>query len=89
MPGAVADGEELLDARRGDPVMAAALAAPEAGPDLTDADTFNAWFQAVAALRYAVRGEREQAHARAARYDLAAMRAYFGVEPPEGWTARC
>ena len=88
VPAAVAD-TAVLDARRGDPVIDTALAARDAGPDLTDADTFNAWFQAVAPLSYAAWTDRERAHARSVRYDMTAMRAYFSIEPPEDLPRLC
>ena len=86
--GAVAD-DAALDARRGDPVADAALAVRERGPDLTDDDTFQAYFRAVAPLSYAAWTERDQAHARAMRFDTVAMLAWFSVPPPQDLAARC
>lgn len=76
------DTEALISARRGEPAFDAALAARDAGPDLSSDETFNAWQQASAAVAYATWGETEQAHARSGRWDLAAARAFFSVDPP-------
>ncbi|MEU8004948.1 alpha/beta hydrolase [Catellatospora sp. NPDC049111] len=76
------DTPALIDARRGDPAFDAAVAAWSAGPASTDDDAFNAWYRQAAPLGYASWGEREQAHAATARYNYAANRAYFSVEPP-------
>jgi pimeloyl-ACP methyl ester carboxylesterase len=89
VPAAVPDGDALVDARRGDPAVDAALAAREQGPDLTDDETFNAYFRAVAPLSYARWGEPERTHADACRFDKEAMVAYFGVEPPDDLADRC
>jgi pimeloyl-ACP methyl ester carboxylesterase len=89
VPEAVPDGDTLLDARRGDPAADAALAAREQGPDLTDDETFNAYFATVAPLSYAAWTAREQAHARACRFDMVAMQAYFSVDPPADLAQLC
>ncbi|GAB4058317.1 alpha/beta fold hydrolase [Catellatospora paridis] len=76
------DTPALIDARRGDPVFDAAVAAWATGPGSHDDAGFNAWYRLVAPLGYAAWGEREQAHAATALYSFAANRAYFSVEPP-------
>lgn len=88
VPGAVPDGDALIDAPRGDPVVDAAIAAREQGPDLTDDESFNAYFRTVAPLSYARWTDRERAHAEACRFDMEAMLAYFAVEPPEDLAQR-
>ncbi|HEX5597978.1 MAG TPA: alpha/beta hydrolase [Micromonosporaceae bacterium] len=82
------DAEELASRRRGEPVFDAAMAAWQAGFNLDDPDAFNAWQQRVAPIGYAAWGAREQAHASAAHYSLAAARAYFSVDPPPDLAAR-
>lgn len=90
--GTATDTEELIDKRRGDPAFDAAVAAVKAGPELedtSDADAaFNAWQHKIAPLAYARWGTVEQAHNRNAYYNLAAVRAYFSVEPPPDLVAR-
>ncbi|WP_155368479.1 alpha/beta fold hydrolase [Catellatospora vulcania] len=76
------DTPAMIDARRGDPVFDAAVAAWATGPGTHDDAGFNAWYRLVAPLGYAAWGEREQAHAATALYSFAANRAYFSVEPP-------
>ncbi|TYP88521.1 alpha/beta fold hydrolase [Blastococcus xanthinilyticus] len=88
VPEAAADAD-ALESRRGDPVGDAALAARERGPDLTDDDSFNAYFAAVAPLSYSAWTDREQAHAAGMRFDMVAMQAYFSVPPPEDLAQRC
>jgi len=82
------DAAELITRRRGQPTFDAAVAAFEAGPDLSDDDAFNAWQQRTAPLGYAVWGPIEQAHAQTGRWNLDAVRAYFSVEPPKDLAAR-
>ncbi|RYV52659.1 alpha/beta fold hydrolase [Pengzhenrongella frigida] len=82
------DVDSLIDARRGDPAFDAALAALSAGPDGSTEDAFNAWQQVVAPAGYATWAAGEQAHARVGRWNLAAARAYFGVEPPSDLPAQ-
>jgi pimeloyl-ACP methyl ester carboxylesterase len=47
------DTVELIARRRGEPAFEAAVAASQAGPDLSDDDAFNAWQQRAAPLGYA------------------------------------
>ncbi|TFV51908.1 alpha/beta hydrolase [Blastococcus sp. TF02A_35] len=89
VPGAVADGDAVLDARRGDPAVEAALAARERGPDLTGSESYTAYVQSVMPLSYAAWTARERAHAAPQRYDVEAIRAYFSVPPPEDLVGRC
>ncbi len=76
-------GASADERRRTDPDVARALDALAAGPDMTSEAAFNAWHLAVAPATYAHWGAAEQAHARAARFDLAAARAYFSVPTPD------
>jgi pimeloyl-ACP methyl ester carboxylesterase len=76
------DADALIDARRHRPEVSAALAAREAGPDLTDEERFNDWQRAVAPLCYAAWTAIEEEHARTAHYYLAAGLAYLSVDPP-------
>ena len=76
------DADALIDARRHQPEVSAALAAREAGPDLTDEVRFNDWQRAVAPLCYAAWTAVEEEHARTAHYYLAAGLAYLSVDPP-------
>lgn len=82
------DAVELIARRRGEPAFEAAVAASDAGPDLSSDDAFNAWQQRVAPMGYAAWGPTEQAHAMVGRWDLAAVKAYFSVEPPADLAAR-
>lgn len=82
------DADELIARRRGQPSFDTAVAALEAGPDLTDDDAFNAWQQRTAPLGYAAWGPVEQAHARTGRWNVDAVTAYFSVEPPTDLPAR-
>ncbi|MEU4428476.1 alpha/beta hydrolase [Actinoplanes sp. NPDC024001] len=82
------DAEELIARRLGDPVFAAARAAAEGGPDLSDDDRFNDWHRRCAPLGYAAWGPAEQAHAAVGRWSLAAALAYFSVAPPEDFAGR-
>lgn len=76
------DADELIDARRGDPVFDAAVAADADGPDLSGDDAFNTWALATAPMGYASWTSVEQAHARVGRFSLAAAQRYFSVAPP-------
>jgi len=76
------DTEALIERRRGDRAIDAALAARDFGRDIADDDAFDAWQRRVAPLAYATWGERERAHAATGRFSVVAMRAYSGVEPP-------
>ena len=82
------DADVLIAERRGDPIFDAAIAAQENGSDLRNDELFNAWQQTVAPSGYAAWGAKEQAHARAGYWNLAAMRAYFSVEVPGDFTMR-
>jgi pimeloyl-ACP methyl ester carboxylesterase len=76
------DTLELIARRRGEPAFDAAVAASQAGPDLSNDEVFNAWQQRAARMGYAAWGPTEQSHAMVGRWDLAAAKAYFSVEPP-------
>ncbi|GAB3304632.1 alpha/beta hydrolase [Geodermatophilus aquaeductus] len=76
------DAAALLAARAQEPAVAAALAALEEEPDLTDDDTFTAWRVRSAALGYARWDATTQAHARGMRYAVAAARTYMAGETP-------
>ncbi|MGH3757317.1 alpha/beta fold hydrolase [Actinophytocola sp.] len=80
------DADALIEARRVEPEFSAALAAREAGPDLSDEETsaakFNEWQRACAPFGYAAWTAVEQDHARTMHYYLPAARAYFSVDPP-------
>jgi pimeloyl-ACP methyl ester carboxylesterase len=76
------DADELIGRRHGEPVFDAAIAALKAGPDMDDDNAFNAWQQRTAPAGYAAWGAVEQAHADSGRWNLAASRAYFSVDPP-------
>ncbi|MGC4750213.1 alpha/beta fold hydrolase [Micromonospora sp. DT201] len=78
----------LIARRRGESAFDAAVAASEAGPDLSNDEVFNAWHQRVAPMGYAAWGPAEQAHAMVGRWGLAAVKAYFSVEPPGDLAAR-
>ncbi|MET8150151.1 alpha/beta fold hydrolase [Actinoplanes sp. NPDC049668] len=82
------DTDELIARHRGEPAFAAAVQASEAGPDLIDDDAFNAWQLRVTPMGYAVWGSAEQAHSVIGRWNLAAVKAYFSVEPPADLVAR-
>ncbi|MEV6371331.1 alpha/beta hydrolase [Micromonospora musae] len=82
------DANEVIARRRGEPAFDAAVAASEAGPDLSNDDVFHAWQQRAAPMGYAAWGAAEQAHAMIGRWDLAAAKAYFSVEPPGDLAAR-
>lgn len=77
------DADALVEARRGEPAFDAALAAHEAGPDLTDDERFTAWNQATGPMAYAVWTAVEREHCAAGRWYLAAALAFFSVPPPE------
>ena len=83
-----ADADRLIARRRGEPPFEAAVQVSAAGPDLSDDDAFNAWQVRVAPMGYAVWGAAEQAHAATGRWNLAAAKAYFSVEPPADLVAR-
>ncbi|OJF14086.1 alpha/beta fold hydrolase [Couchioplanes caeruleus] len=85
---APSDAEQLMVRHRGEPAFDAAVQASEAGPDLSDDDAFNAWQIRVAPMGYASWGAAEQAHAVIGRWNLAAAKAYFSVEPPGDLVAR-
>jgi pimeloyl-ACP methyl ester carboxylesterase len=80
------DAGDLIEARSEEPEFAAAVAAREAGPDLSDEaasqERFNAWQRACAPYGYAAWTAVERDHARTMHYYLSAARAYFSVEPP-------
>nr|WP_225953593.1 alpha/beta hydrolase [Kibdelosporangium phytohabitans] len=82
------DAPALIDARRGDPVLDAAIAVFESGPDLSTEDAYNAWALAMAPVSYAAWTENEQRHARTGRFALAAGEAFFSVAPPDDLAAR-
>lgn len=82
------DVDALLEARRGEPALDAALVALAEGPDVTTEDSFNDWHQRIAPVGYAAWSAPEQAHASVGRWSLAAARAYFSVEPPPDLAAR-
>ena len=82
------DVPHLVAARTGEPAVAAALAALEAGPDLDGDDAFTAWRLRTAALGYARWDATAQEHARGMRYSLAAARAFMAGEPPAGLRQR-
>jgi pimeloyl-ACP methyl ester carboxylesterase len=84
---------ELLAARaEREPEFSAALAAREAGPDLSDPDAaeerFNEWQRECAPFGYAAWTAVEQDHARTMHYYLAAAQAFFSVDPPADLAAR-
>jgi pimeloyl-ACP methyl ester carboxylesterase len=76
------DASALEASRMAEPPFAAAVAARNAGPDTSSDETFNAWQQVVAPLSYARWDATTQAHARPARYALAAAAAFLGSDPP-------
>jgi pimeloyl-ACP methyl ester carboxylesterase len=76
------DVPALVAIRAGEPAVAAAVAALEAGPDLTDDDPFTAWRLRTAPLGYARRDATTRAHARGMRHRLAAARAFMTGETP-------
>jgi pimeloyl-ACP methyl ester carboxylesterase len=87
------DLDELLEARaEHEPEFSAALAAREAGPDLSDPaaaeDRFNEWQRECAPFGYAAWTATEQDHARTMHYYLAAAQAFFSVDPPADLAAR-
>jgi pimeloyl-ACP methyl ester carboxylesterase len=82
------DAEQLIDKRRGEPEIDAAIAARRDPFDFADDDAFNAWQQRMAPLGYAAWGVSERAHASVGRWSLAAAKAYFSVEPPPDLAAR-
>ncbi|ONI74861.1 alpha/beta hydrolase [Actinosynnema sp. ALI-1.44] len=82
------DAPALIDARRGDPVLDAAIAGFEAGPDLSTEDAFTAWAALTAPVGYAAWTSAEQEHARIGRFSLAAAQAFFSVAPPDDLAAR-
>ncbi|WP_203924832.1 hypothetical protein [Rugosimonospora africana] len=73
------DAVELIARRHGEPAFDAAVAAAEAGPDLTNDNLFNSWQQRAAPMGYAAWGPAEQAHAMAGRWSLPAVNAYFSL----------
>lgn len=78
------DLDPLLEARAvTTPAVSAALAAREAGPDLSGDDTFNAWQHAIAPLTYAAWGPIQQAHAHDGGYVMDAARRYMADLGPE------
>ncbi len=82
------DIDELIERRRSEPAFDVAIAAKNIGPDLSNDAAFNAWQQVVAPTGYASWGDKEQAHARAGYWNLAANRAYFSVDPPSDFATR-
>lgn len=76
--GMTADLDHRFEARTTTtPAVAAALAAREAGPDLSDDESFTAWQVAIAPLTYAAWGPTEEAHARVGGYVMEAARRYM------------
>jgi pimeloyl-ACP methyl ester carboxylesterase len=87
------DLDELLAARvEREPEFSAALAAREAGPDLSDPDAaeerFNEWQRECAPVGYAAWTATKQDHARTMHYYLAAAQRFFSVDPPADLAAR-
>ncbi|HJX43317.1 MAG TPA: alpha/beta hydrolase [Geodermatophilus sp.] len=82
------DVPALLAARAGEPAVAAAVEALDAGPDLTDDRSFAAWRLRTAPLGYARWDATTQAHARGMRYSLAAARAFMAGGTPAGLPER-
>ncbi|HEX6351581.1 alpha/beta hydrolase [Actinophytocola sp.] len=74
------DAAEITAHRRGEPAFEKAMAAYHRRPK-TQSD-FEAWQADTAAATYALWTEREQAHARVGKTDLATVNAYFGVPAP-------
>jgi pimeloyl-ACP methyl ester carboxylesterase len=79
------DAEAIMDRRRGDPVVDAALATRLAGPGDGQVEE---WYRRTAPLVYATWGERERVHAARARWYPAAAEAYFSVDPPPDFASR-
>lgn len=87
------DLDDLAEKRaKLEPEYSAALAAREAGPDLSDPDAaqdrFNEWQRTCAPFGYAAWTAVEQDHARTMHYYLAAAKAFFSVDPPEDLAER-
>ena len=82
------DADVLIERRRGEPAVDAAIAAWDVGPDGEDDGAFNAWQAKIAPLSYAVWGPAAQNHAVIGAYSFRANRAYFSVPPPEDLAAR-
>ncbi len=76
------DVPTLVAGRAGEPEVAAALEALEAGPDLTDDGAFTAWRLRTAPLGYARWDATTRAHAQGMRYALAAARVFMAGETP-------
>ncbi|HEV7651405.1 MAG TPA: alpha/beta hydrolase [Actinophytocola sp.] len=81
------DLDDLLEKRaKLELEFGAALAAREAGPDLSDPaaaqDRFNEWQRECAPFGYAAWTAAEQDHARTMHYYLTAAQAFFSVDPP-------
>jgi len=69
-------------------VFDAALAAQLAGPDLTSEETFAAWQRATAPTCYAAWTPAAREHARDQEFGLAAVKAFFSVDPPADFADR-
>ncbi|HUW77622.1 MAG TPA: alpha/beta hydrolase [Candidatus Nanopelagicaceae bacterium] len=78
----------LIETRRGEPVFDAAIAAQQTNSQPSSDEEFNARQQLVAPAGYAAWGVKEQAHARAGYWNLAASNAYFSIAPPEDFAAQ-
>ncbi|WP_205629389.1 alpha/beta fold hydrolase [Jiangella muralis] len=84
----VAPDAGAIATRRTDDAFQGAWVALQAGPSVLDDDGFDDWQRRVAPAGYAHWGPAERRHATQGRWDLAAGRAYFSVDPPADLAAR-
>ena len=75
------DAADITAHRRGEPAFDAAVAAFPRQPKTQS--EFEGWQAAVAPAMYAVWSERERAHYQVGSTELATVRAFFGVAPPQ------
>jgi pimeloyl-ACP methyl ester carboxylesterase len=77
------DRDELAAKRMDDPEFAAAIAARNAGPDLSTDETWAVFRKAIAPLGYAAWGPVERAHAPIGEQRVESIKAFFSAEPPD------
>jgi len=82
------DRVELAENRMDDPEFAAAIAARNAGPDMSTDETWAEFRAAIAPLGYAAWGPVERAHAPIGAQRVGSIKAFFSAEPPDDWADR-
>ncbi len=77
------DREELAARRMHEPEFTAAIAARDAGPDMSTDETWAEFRAAIAPLGYAAWGPVERAHAPVGDQHVESIKAFFTAEPPD------